>query len=213
MVNNIILLRDNLKSAQRKPSGFNAITSGCTTGKALQSVDQTLLQSGNISKSPECSLIAVGGYGRGELFPHSDVDVLILLPSPDKTTAGKLENLMQLFWDIGLDIGHSVRTVEECLRKQRDITIQTSMLEARYICGSRSLFRDLQQCYAEAMNPQKFFRKSCWKCSGMSNTKTRLTVWSRIARKARAVADLQVISGLPKQPISATHGMNWQFAV
>lgn len=109
----------------------------------------------------DCSLIAVGGYGRGELFPHSDVDVLILLSqAPDAELRDKLENLVQLFWDIGLDIGHSIRTVDECLQESAaDITVQTSLLEARLITGSRKLFWELQQRYAEAMNPQKFFQE------------------------------------------------------
>lgn len=109
----------------------------------------------------ECSLVAVGGYGRGELFPHSDVDVLILLDkTPEPETQSKLESLVQLFWDIGLDIGHSIRTIDECLQESAaDITVQTSLLEARLVCGSRSLFRNLQQHYAEAMNPQKFFQE------------------------------------------------------
>lgn len=109
----------------------------------------------------ECSLVAVGGYGRGELFPHSDVDVLILLDkAPTPETQSKLECLVQLFWDIGLDIGHSIRTIDECLQESAaDITVQTSLLEARLVCGSRSLFRNLQQRYAEAMNPQKFFQE------------------------------------------------------
>ena len=61
---------------------------------------------------PSAALVAVGGYGRGELFPHSDVDVLILLDaSPDAELRARLEQLVQLFWDIGLEIGHSIRTV------------------------------------------------------------------------------------------------------
>ena len=109
----------------------------------------------------EFSLVAVGGYGRGELFPQSDVDVLILLhKAPEQADREKLESLVQLFWDIGLDIGHSIRTVEECLQEAAaDITVQTSLLEARLITGSRKLFWELQERYAEAMNPQKFFQE------------------------------------------------------
>jgi [protein-PII] uridylyltransferase len=106
------------------------------------------------------ALVAVGGYGRGELFPHSDVDVLILLESaPDAPTQEKLENLIQLFWDIGLEIGHSIRTIDECLSESAaDVTVQTSLLEARLVIGSRSLFNTLQARFDAAMNPQAFFQ-------------------------------------------------------
>ncbi len=108
----------------------------------------------------DASLIAVGGYGRGELFPYSDVDVLVLLSQPpDDALRGKLETLVQQFWDLGLEIGHSIRTVDECLQESAaDITVQTSLLEARLISGSRKLFRALREQYNAAMNPQTFFR-------------------------------------------------------
>ena len=107
----------------------------------------------------EASLIAVGGYGRGELFPYSDVDVLILLPhEADAALREKLEMLVQQFWDLGLEVGHSIRTIEECLTESAaDITVQTSLLEARLITGSRKLFRSLKAQYSAAMNPQAFF--------------------------------------------------------
>lgn len=108
----------------------------------------------------ELALVAVGGYGRGELFPYSDVDVLILLvEQPDAELREKLEGLVQIFWDIGLDIGHSIRTVEECLSEAAaDITVKTALLEARLVAGSRNSFRELKTRYDEAMNPQQFFQ-------------------------------------------------------
>ncbi|AZP13615.1 [protein-PII] uridylyltransferase [Undibacterium parvum] len=106
------------------------------------------------------ALVAVGGYGRGELFPHSDVDVLVLLAaSPDSALREKLESLVQILWDIGLDIGHSIRTVDECIiESNADITVQTSLLEARLLTGSRNLFRKLQTRFDENMHPQQFFQ-------------------------------------------------------
>ena len=81
--------------------------------------------------------MGVGGYGRGELFPHSDVDLLILLGAPpDAITQARLEGLVQLLWDLGLEIGHSIRTVDECMvESAADITVQTSLLEARLVTG------------------------------------------------------------------------------
>ncbi len=106
------------------------------------------------------SLIAVGGYGRGELFPYSDVDVLILLGEhPNKELREKLERLVQILWDIGLDLGHSIRTVDECMQEAHaDITVRTALLEARYISGSRSLFRQLMERYEQDLHAQQFFQ-------------------------------------------------------
>ncbi len=124
-------------------------------------VDQNLSEIWKSFKFPkEVSLVAVGGYGRGELFPYSDVDVLILLATaPDKELKEKLESLVQVLWDIGLDIGHSIRTVDECMTEAAaDITVKTALLEARLIAGSRNNFRDLKARYDEAMHPQQFFQ-------------------------------------------------------
>ncbi|MFC7299408.1 [protein-PII] uridylyltransferase [Herminiimonas aquatilis] len=106
------------------------------------------------------ALVAVGGYGRGELFPHSDVDVLILLQdAPDEALQGKLEELIQLFWDIGLEIGHSIRTIDECLSESAaDITVQTSLLEARLIMGNKAQFELLKERCDAAMDPRAFFQ-------------------------------------------------------
>ncbi|MBC3810991.1 [protein-PII] uridylyltransferase [Undibacterium aquatile] len=164
MLSPALAFKEEIKSAQASAIlAFNDNHKAEQLLKGLcRSVDHVLEKIWKHFDIPkECSLVAVGGYGRGELFPYSDVDVLILLDkAPTPETQSKLECLVQLFWDIGLDIGHSIRTVEECLQESAaDITVQTSMLEARLVCGSRSLFRKLQQCYAEAMNPQKFFQE------------------------------------------------------
>src|SRR5476651_2640632 len=109
---------------------------------------------------PGTALVGVGGYGRGELFPYSDIDLLILLQeAPDTPTQGKLEELVQLLWDLGLEIGHSIRTVDECMSESKaDITVQTSLLEARLVFGDAALFAQLQERYQAAMDPQAFFQ-------------------------------------------------------
>lgn len=110
------------------------------------------------------ALIAVGGYGRGELFPHSDVDVLVLMPSntqldasPDVKAA--LEAFIGQCWDTGLEIGSSVRTREECIHEaQTDITTQTALLECRHLAGSKLAFDALLKALQEHMEPKAFFQ-------------------------------------------------------
>ena len=129
--------------------------------KLSQSVDMALTHAWQTLAMPaNAALVAVGGYGRGELFPHSDVDVLVLLDAAASAELqGKLEQLVQLLWDIGLDIGHSIRTVDECLTESAaDITVQTSLLEARLVTGNRKLFQFLQDRCKAAINPQAFFQ-------------------------------------------------------
>ena len=106
------------------------------------------------------ALAAVGGYGRGELFPYSDVDLLVLLPNePDAELKNKLETLIGSFWDAGLETGHAVRTIAECVSESaKDITVQTSLLEARWLAGSRSLFAAFTSAMREQLDPQAFFQ-------------------------------------------------------
>ncbi len=105
------------------------------------------------------ALVAVGGYGRGELFPYSDVDVLVLLQEvPDAATQASIECLVGVLWDIGLEVGHSVRTVAQCLEASRDdVTIQTNLLEARYLSGARDVYQGFEQAFRAALDSQTFF--------------------------------------------------------
>lgn len=106
-------------------------------------------------------LVAVGGYGRGELFPHSDVDLLLLHPGAlDAATAACFERFIGFMWDIGLEIGSSVRTIEECLNEaESDVTVQTSLLEARYLTGDRDLFAQFEARFRETLDPRAFFQE------------------------------------------------------
>ena len=109
--------------------------------------------------SPACALVAVGGYGRGELMPHSDVDLLLLVPAgDDPARAARVERLVGACWDLGLEIGHSVRTVEQCFAEAAaDITVQTSLLERRFLAGSRRLYRRLGEGLDAATDGRAFF--------------------------------------------------------
>src|SRR5437773_11167127 len=88
--------------------------------------------------SADAALVATGGYGRGELYPCSDIDLLVLLPDePRAAEQERLERLIHSFWDIGLEIGHSVRTVRDCVQAAAsDITVNTTLLESRFLAGS-----------------------------------------------------------------------------
>jgi len=112
--------------------------------------------------SEDIALLAVGGYGRGELHPHSDIDVLILLGNADCISHSEhIEAFLLLLWDIGLEIGHSVRTLEQCVEEaEKDVTVATNLLECRQLCGPESLFEQLTRFTdAEHIWPSaEFFR-------------------------------------------------------
>lgn len=106
------------------------------------------------------ALVAVGGYGRGELYPHSDVDVLILLDDAlDATARAAFEPLIGLFWDAGLPIGHSVRSLSECVTEAAaDVTVQTNLLEARWIAGKQALCAQMRARLDADLRPLEFLR-------------------------------------------------------
>jgi [protein-PII] uridylyltransferase len=111
---------------------------------------------------PGCALVAVGGYGRGELFPHSDVDMVVLLPRPlgqmPPGTAARLERFIGSLWDTGLEIGHSVRTVDECeAEMDGDAVIRTSLLERRPLAGSRALYARFVQRFDATLDVRGFY--------------------------------------------------------
>ncbi|MEJ7926916.1 [protein-PII] uridylyltransferase [Sphingobium sp. AN641] len=99
---------------------------------------------GNRSTSERVVLIAVGGYGRGEMAPHSDVDIGFITPwKPTGWTEQVIESMLYSLWDLGLKVGHSSRSVDETMRMAKsDLTVRTALLEARYIWGDRALYEE-----------------------------------------------------------------------
>ncbi len=90
-------------------------------------------------REKDVDLVAVGGYGRGELHPCSDIDVLILLPKSEVADGHEgIERFLAFLWDIGLEVGHSVRTIDDCQRESAaDVSVATTLIEARLLCGPR----------------------------------------------------------------------------
>ncbi|MFQ6371269.1 bifunctional uridylyltransferase/uridylyl-removing protein GlnD [Shewanella sp. YIC-542] len=135
-------LCDNLQQLQYGFSQHHKITE--LVAERSRFVDQLLLahwQQFGLQDSG-IALIAVGGYGRSELLPHSDIDLLFLMPEHAGAEAeARLSQFIAFLWDTGLEIGHSVRTLDQTLSQGRDdITIATNLLEARLLCGPEASF-------------------------------------------------------------------------
>jgi len=112
------------------------------------------------SEDADIALLAVGGYGRGELHPYSDIDLLILLDSADHETFREpIERFLTLLWDIGLEVGQSVRSIDECVQEaQADLTVITNLMESRTIAGPERLRQRMQDVTGtSAMWPSKPF--------------------------------------------------------
>src|SRR6195256_6540610 len=112
---------------------------------AFKFAGSALYRSGDPSSSERMAVVAVGGYGRGMLAPGSDIDLLFLLPYKQTAWGESVaEAVLYALWDLGLKVGHSTRSVDECIRQARaDMTIRTTLLEARFLLGDKKLFDEL----------------------------------------------------------------------
>ena len=155
----------------RRATLFDAIMAGGSSTRGIQTqlrklshlADGLLRDLWQLAGLPgHLSLVAVGGFGRGKLFPYSDIDVLVLLPDGtdlehDAPLRTKIENFIGSCWDAGLEIGSSVRTVVECITEAKaDVTVQTALLESRRITGSTQLYKLFQEALEQAISPQAF---------------------------------------------------------
>ena len=109
----------------------------------------------------DLGLVAVGGYGRGELHPSSDIDIMVLLPKSDSADwQPDIERFLTFLWDIGLEVGHSVRSIDDCQRESlADISVATTLFEARLLAGPEPLFAGMRRALASdrLWSSQDFF--------------------------------------------------------
>ena len=156
------------------------------------------------------ALIAVGGYGREELFPYSDIDLLILLPSQhDYVLNEQVEAIIGQLWDIGLNVGHSVRTLDECMSEANsDVTVQTNLLESRLLAGNKANYQQFVQAIDALMQPEVFFAAK-FKEQDNRHAKFNDTAYSlepNIKESPGGLRDLHMILWLAR---SQQLGKNW----
>lgn len=117
---------------------------------------------GSNTELPPCALLATGGYGRQSLFPHSDLDILVLLPDGIAAAAEhpvheRISDFLNACWDAGINLAPSVRDIDTCAREAAaDITIQTTLLESRLLCGNPALAQQMRATLRQALNLTAF---------------------------------------------------------
>jgi [protein-PII] uridylyltransferase len=144
---------DNIK--QRFLAGESVVTLVHLRASVLDELLIHLWRRHTKDSDDSAALVAVGGYGRAELHPGSDIDIMLLLP--DNLSAGseaQIAGFITALWDVGLEIGHSVRTIAQCAEQAgKDLTIATTLLEARLLDGPAELFESMQA----ALGPDKLW--------------------------------------------------------
>ena len=165
---------------------------------------------------PWAALVAVGGYGRGELAPYSDVDILVLLPdhkpadSGDAELTARIERFIGMAWDLGLDIGSSVRSVAQCIDEaSNDVTVLTSLLEARRVHGDTPLFQLFRERYQQMLDPRAFFQAKVLEMR-QRHAKFQDTPYSlepNIKESPGGLRDLQLILWISR---AAGFGSSWR---
>src|SRR3990172_1601389 len=124
-------------------------------------IDQLLMAAwGHIITNDALALVAVGGYGRGELHPASDIDLMILVNTRrSKPLNQSIEKFLIFLWDIGLEVGHSVRTIKDCIYEAKnDITVATNLMESRLLAGNASIYNEMcRQTGTKKIWPNKKF--------------------------------------------------------
>ncbi len=159
----------------------------------------------------ELCLAAVGGYGRGELHPGSDIDILLLVEGNAETAhTERLSRFVTFLWDIGLEVGHSVRSLDDCLREaQDDITTATNLFEARHLAGSGALF----DRFREAMHPRHLWDSRSFYAGKLAEQQTRHRRFGETAYRLEpnvkegpgGLRDIQMVGWVSKRYFAAEH--------
>ena len=135
--------------------------------EAVDGVLRTAWNALGLAGGGDAALVAVGGYGRGELHPGSDVDLLVLVGAERAAALDRrgsdpgIESFVTLAWDLGIEVGHAVRSVGQCaVEARRELTVITNLIEARPLAGSRALFDEMRDAVSPARMwpPGEFFR-------------------------------------------------------
>lgn len=155
------------------------------------------------------ALVAVGGYGRSELHPGSDIDIMLLLPGDDaKQLQSSISDFLTFLWDIGLEVGQSVRSVSDCVcQAETDITVATNLMESRLVYGSQKLFEKMRLLVdPDHIWPSKDFFEAKWKEQIERHIKFDDTAYKlepNIKESPGGLRDLQMIGWVAKRHFSA----------
>ena len=154
--------------------------------------------------STNASLLAVGGYGRIELHPKSDIDLLLLLDEENEEDLKNAQEFLVFLWDIGLDIGHSVRTIEQCTTiASEDITVASNLFECRHLCGNLSLLNELKREIAtdKMWSSESFYRAKYQEQQERhsKNGNTEYNLEPNIKTAPGGLRDIQTISWVTKR--------------
>ena len=164
-------------------------------------------------QATDYTLIAVGGYGRAELHPFSDIDLLILTPDEAQLPESFSEQITKFItwlWDTGLDIGHSVRSIKECMKyASEDVTVMTNLLESRLLLGDKTLYKDLESQFEEneIWPSGKFFEAKYVEQQERHKKfqKTSYALEPNIKKSPGALREIQLIGWIAKRHFGVTN--------
>lgn len=209
----LALFRQALQSAQavlqaRFMEGHSAVELVTTHARVIDTILRYAWQQYLPTTSQDIALVAVGGYGRGELHPHSDVDILILLRKEQRKLQEPISTFLTFLWDIGLAVGHSVRTLKECVREAKnDITVATNLQEARLIVGQGMLLEEQRKlCGPKKLWPSDKFFAAKWQEQVTRHQKFNDTAYNlepNIKEGPGGLRDIQMIGWVAKRHFDA----------